>query len=70
MWSDTVHGTGTLGIGVPPRSLTSVTRLAGSGDPVVPRWASPDALWIETGMSMTVAHTEAVAAPDEAVIVA
>ena len=67
---DTVHETAAPGMGVPPRSLTSVLRLPGSGDPALPRWASPETLSIESGTRLTVALTDAVAAPDEAVMVA
>ena len=57
-------------MGVPPTSLTSVTKLAESGDPALPRWTSPETLSIERGTRLTVALADPVALPDEAVIVA
>ena len=65
-----VHVTGAPGMGVPPRSRTSVTRLSGSGDPTRLRWASPQTLSIEAGTRLTVALADADALPDEAVMVA
>ena len=65
-----VHATAAPGMGVPPTSLTSITKLAESGDPALPRWASPETLSIERGTRLTVALADPVALPDEAVIVA